>query len=86
MYQIYFKEAELALAAYANLNPGTPNRNTLQLEADFSTSQSVIFSNEYQVVAQSMTPIRDFRPRYLDIRVMLIMTTASWRSGVQMSR
>ncbi len=49
MNQEYFKHAELALAAYANLNAGTPNIFELE-KVKFSESQATAFSGAYQVV------------------------------------
>jgi len=49
MNQEYFKHAELALAAYANLNAGIPDRDALET-VKFSESQATAFSGAYQVV------------------------------------
>ena len=49
MNQEYFKHAELAFAAYANLNAGTPDNAALR-GVNFSASQAVAFSSAYQVV------------------------------------
>ncbi|WP_350134166.1 hypothetical protein [Nitrosomonas sp.] len=45
----YFKQAELALAAYANLVKEIPNQNELK-EAEFSASQASTFADTYRVV------------------------------------
>ncbi len=47
----YFKQAELALAAYANFNSDIPAQVELK-DADFSTNQARTFAETYLVVAQ----------------------------------
>ncbi|MCC8995955.1 MAG: hypothetical protein LM517_02600 [Nitrosomonas sp.] len=48
----YFKQAELALAAYAkNLVAGRPDIEKLR-DAEFSDSQALNFANTYRVVTQ----------------------------------
>lgn len=49
----YFKQAELSLAAYANLSADAPMQDYLRAlaEAGFSTSQAEFFTQTYSVAA-----------------------------------
>ncbi len=55
MNQEYFKQAELALAAYASLNTGAPDRAALVF-ASFSEVQAITFATTYCVVTQYNDP------------------------------
>ncbi|GKS69616.1 hypothetical protein W03_16200 [Nitrosomonas sp. PY1] len=55
MNQEYFKQAELALAAYASLNTGAPDRAALVF-ASFSEVQAITFATTYRVVTQYNDP------------------------------
>jgi len=58
--QAYFTEAELALAAYANLNLGTlntPSQQEALRGAGLSPSQAVRFANNWRVVDQLNNPL-----------------------------
>lgn len=48
----YFNQAELALAAYANLQAGTPNTGKLQDDAGMSAAQAAAFASKWNVVDQ----------------------------------
>jgi pimeloyl-ACP methyl ester carboxylesterase len=57
MIQEYFKHAELALAAYANMQVGIPDSDRLQDEASMSDFQAAAFASKWKVVEQYTDPV-----------------------------
>ena len=56
IFQNYFAQAELALAAYADLTTGEPNKAELK-KAGMSDAQATRFASTWRVVTQYTDPI-----------------------------
>lgn len=56
IFQNYFAQAELALAAYADLTTGEPNKAEIE-KAGMSDAQATRFASTWRVVTQYTDPI-----------------------------